>query len=138
MEAHEAGFSFDDFFIKESQIKKKEELEPKEFHLDISPKGTINKNKKTYRLEINFKVNSKNKSFKASVLAVGLFSFSATPEDEILNSYFYTNAPAIMFPYIRSYIAALTGVSGMETINLPLINFSEIGDFIKENTEIVE
>ena len=34
------------------------------------------------------------------------------------------NGPAIVFPYIRSFISSMSSLSGFETITLPTLNLS--------------
>lgn len=52
--------------------------------------------------------------------------FETDPEfdEDFVNSSFVTvNAPAIAFPFIRSYVAHITLISGFESIILPSVNF---------------
>ena len=53
---------------------------------------------------------------------------------ENLGKFFYINAPALLFPYIRAYISTLTNLSGFEPINLPTLNMTRLGDDLKKNT----
>jgi preprotein translocase subunit SecB len=41
------------------------------------------------------------------------------------------NAPAIAFPFIRSYVAHITLIAGFESVILPSVNFTVQGDDIK-------
>ena len=72
-----------------------------------------------------------------SIAENGVFSFKKVKEKENLSSYFYVNAPAIIFPYIRSYIAALTALSGMPSVNLPLMNLGKMVKSLKDNTRTI-
>lgn len=40
------------------------------------------------------------------------------------NSFFNVNTPAILFPYIRAYVTALTALSGIPPVVMPTINLS--------------
>lgn len=51
-----------------------------------------------------------------------------------LGMFFYTNAPALLFPYIRAYISTLTNLSGFEPINLPTLNMTQLGKELEQNT----
>ena len=55
-----------------------------------------------------------------------------------MNQYFYTNAPAILFPYIRAYISTLTNLSGYKPINLPTLNLTSLREELEKNTTEVE
>ena len=54
---------------------------------------------------------------------MGIFEF----DEDLTNKqlFFSQNAPAILFPYIRAYISALTALSGIPTITLPTLNLSK-------------
>ena len=54
-----------------------------------------------------------------------------------MNQYFYTNAPAILFPYIRAYISTLTNLSGYKPINLPTLNLTSLREDLEKNTSEV-
>lgn len=56
---------------------------------------------------------------------VGLFESTDVVDDLFINSSFVkVNAPAILFPFIRSYISTITINAGLEPIILPAINFA--------------
>ena len=65
---------------------------------------------------------------------VSNFSFDSQIEITQLNKYFYMNAPAILFPYIRAYISTLSVLSGIEPITLPTLNLSGLGKELEKNT----
>ena len=54
-------------------------------------------------------------NFNLYILAIGTFELNAIIEENIKKSYINTNAPAIMFPYIRSFISTLTANLGNVT-----------------------
>ncbi len=53
--------------------------------------------------------------FTLSILAVGNFELLGEVNDETRSSFVNVNAPAIMFPYIRSFISTLTSNLGNVT-----------------------
>lgn len=71
-------------------------------------------------------------------MALGIFSFAELTEKENISEYFYTNAPAIIFPYIRAYISSLTALSGMEAINLPPLMLGGLREELFQNTKEIE
>jgi preprotein translocase subunit SecB len=127
-------FKFTGFLVEESHIVRKPAKKEKEFTMELSPKGIITPDKRTFQLELGIHVFEKNGRFDAKVKAIGFFSFNDVVDTDSLSNYFYTNAPAIIFPYVRAYIAALTSLSGMEPISLPLVNLSSYQEELKKNT----
>lgn len=53
--------------------------------------------------------------FELFILAVGSFELDETLSEDIKQSFINTNAPAIMFPYIRAFISTLTSNVGNAT-----------------------
>ncbi len=78
---------------------------------------------------IEFFVNLKAEQevFIIEVKADALFRTNKDIDSEFMKSHFATqNAPAIAFPFIRSFIATLTGNSGIPVVMLPSVNFQKI------------
>lgn len=128
-------FRLINFLIQRCQIERKPLTKQSEFHIVIKPSGIIFTEKKSFQLEMNVKVWEENQRFDASISAIGFFSFEQVHDKESLSNYFYINAPAIIFPYIRSYISALTALSGMEAIVLPPLVLSGLRDELIANTK---
>ena len=59
--------------------------------------------------------------FELMLRAVGTFEVESELNDELRGVFVNSNAPAIMFPYIRSFISTLTANLGnvVETLTLP-------------------
>lgn len=77
-------------------------------------------NAKAFRIVMELTLEAKT-AFFLKVVAVGDFTISREiPEDE-KRSLVNANAPAIMFPYVRSFIATFTANSGhlVGTLNIP-------------------
>lgn len=64
--------------------------------------------------------------FALKVAAVGSFEITGDINDDIRNSFINVNAPAIMFPYIRSFISTFTSNLGgsISTVTIPPHLFS--------------
>ena len=80
------------------------------------------------KFSINFDVfiKSKNNDFKIILNATGLFETTIKIDAEFKNSNFVkSSAPAIVFPFIRSYINTLTSSSGIPPLILPSFNFTK-------------
>lgn len=132
-----AGFSFDGYLVQESRISRKPG-EVGEFELEVSANGAIDKKRNVFQLDLVCKVTENNNFFETFVHFVGFYSYDEGQEEDVLGSYFFTNAPAILFPYVRSYIAALTALSGLPTINIPTLNLTNLGNELRENTTVIE
>jgi len=80
-------------------------------------------NKKLY--SVTFEIEIKSETIELELVSTGFFSSKNEIEDEFKDSDFVTvNSPAILFPYLRSYITNLTTQSGVDPIILPAFNFS--------------
>jgi preprotein translocase subunit SecB len=134
-EAKRSPFIFQDFLVIESSIKRLPIIKEDEFELEIIPEGVIHEGSKTFDLVLNVKVFEKNGRFEALVKGCGIFSFKDVTNLEDISDYFYVNAPAMIFPYIRSYIMALTSLSGLETITLPVVSMGHFKDELIKNTK---
>jgi len=137
MEGKQSPFKLSGFLVEESHIVRKPNTKQAKIKIEILPSGIIDESSKAFQINLNVNVTDDNSSFNASIIAVGIFNFKKVTKQEDLTNYFYVNAPAIMYPYIRSYIAGLTALSGMEAINLPLMALGNLGTRLKENTQNV-
>lgn len=129
----QTGFKFESFVIKEAYIKRNPVKQGK-FKFSIDPIGKIDSENSKFYLELIVELSDDTDSFEAEVHAIGSFKFAGN-NDEMLSNFFIINAPAIIFPYIRSYISTLTANSGLKTINLPVMNLTSIGKKLKNNIE---
>lgn len=136
MSDKQSAFRFQGFKILRSSIDFVG-ISGSDFNIEIDPKGVYTKSTKLYDLTLDIKaVNDLDVSF-ITVLAEAQFIFDEEFNDEI-PQYFTVNAPAIMFPYIRAYIAALSALSGVGTLNLPILNLVHLAEKLKANFEIKE
>ncbi|MBI9054415.1 MAG: protein-export chaperone SecB [Bacteroidales bacterium] len=131
------AFSFSHFFIQKSHIERLKPEEIGSMNIDIDVHGYIHAKDKTFQLDIIAKVWDESEVFNALVHGVGIFEFENL-QNKNIESYFYLNAPAILFPYIRAYVTSLTSLSGLNPITLPTLNLESLKNKLKENTELVE
>jgi len=130
----DSKFQFKGFTIIRSLIERKEGESSKKIALEFTPKGLIIKDASTFRLQLGVKIEDKNKTFNIELDAVANYTFEDKTGLDNLNKFFYINAPALLFPYVRAYISTLTNLSGFEPINLPTLNMSRLGEDLKNNT----
>ncbi|MBD5170709.1 MAG: protein-export chaperone SecB [Bacteroidales bacterium] len=78
---------------------------------------------------IGFKVGIEDEAFNLNLEMVFAFQLDTNIDEELKNSPFMKiNAPAIAFPYIRSYISNFTLQSGFNPVILPSINFVSLNE----------
>ncbi len=130
----ESKFQFKGFTINRSLIERNNNKSSKKLSLGFTPKGFINKEEATFQLHLGVKIEDENKSFKVEIDAVANYTFNNKTGLENLGNFFYINAPALLFPYVRAYISTLTNLSGFEPINLPTLNMTKLGEDLKNNT----
>lgn len=134
MKTPASAFKFVSFIIEESWFKQKPGKKEK-FELSILPKGTLHKTKKIFQLDLFVEVTESNENLNAKIHAIGIFNFKGVVNKEELKTYFFLNAPAIVFPYVRAHVATLSALSGSgELINLPPLNIASLRKELEENT----
>tara|TARA_R110002050_G_scaffold300768_1_gene472373 strand:+ start:4731 stop:5150 length:420 start_codon:yes stop_codon:yes gene_type:complete len=129
----QAPFRFKNFIIAESNIKIEPDTIANNIDINIEPKGIIFQEKKIFEIQLLILLKSED-GLEVSVKMIGFFEFKDVLQTENIGNYFYVNAPAIIFPYLRSYISALTALSGCKTIILPPMNMSSLGKKLESNT----
>jgi preprotein translocase subunit SecB len=126
-------FRLDQFIVKEFNITR-EPVKQGKIDFGIKPSGIIDDNNRIFQLSLEFFVKDNTGSFDIKLIAIGFFEFKADMSADTLSNYFYTNASAIIFPYIRAYISSITALSGLKAVNLPVMNLSNLKDQLKANT----
>jgi preprotein translocase subunit SecB len=127
-------FQFKGYLIRKSFIEVKEGEMHEDFNLSFHPKGIIDKKNFLFRLELGVIIKDKNSVVNVEIEICADFSFGKDIEENMLNNYFYINAPALIFPYIRAYISTITTLSGINSIILPTLNMENLGKELKNNT----
>lgn len=103
------------------------------FNIGFNPHCIINNTNNTFELTLHIKVDNTEKTFNSEITIIGNFQFTDR-NDPNMESFLYLNAPAIVFPYARAYLNALTALSGNENIVLPTLNLAGLKDELKKNT----
>ncbi|WP_037314190.1 protein-export chaperone SecB [Salegentibacter sp. Hel_I_6] len=84
-------------------------------------------NNKAFAVNFDIKLKSADDKFRLNLKATAHFSTEEDIDDDFQKSSFVSiNAPAIAFPYVRTYISNLTLNSGYDPIILPSINFVQL------------
>lgn len=100
---------------------------------------TENNDKIGFGIEFYFEIENKDQSFSLKVKAIAHFISDQEVDETFLKSSFVRmSAPAIAFPYVRTFISNLTLNAGYEAVILPSFNFVKLaeeneGDEFNEN-----
>ncbi|MEX8547345.1 MAG: protein-export chaperone SecB [Mucilaginibacter sp.] len=133
-EIKKSSFRFKRFVVIEFNIKR-EPVEQGDVDFTIDPSAIIDEANKLFELKLGVYVVDKSGSFNIKLVAIGYFEFDEEKSVDTLSNYFYVNAPALIFPYIRAYISSITALSGLRAVNLPVLNLSGLKDELKANTK---
>jgi preprotein translocase subunit SecB len=74
---------------------------------------------------------------KINIVFKAIFSFTGVEKLEDIPDFFYRNALAIVFPYIRSFVSTLTLQSNSKLIILPTMNLSKLEKPLREKTSTI-
>lgn len=130
-------FQFQNFLVKRSFIELKDGQPDKGFNIAISPSGQIFSDNSIFKLKLDITIKDNNEVINAELTTEATFVFNKSITESDLENYFYVNAPAIVFPYVRAYLSTLTNLSGIRPINLPTLNLTRLKDNLKKNTRKV-
>jgi len=125
-----SSFQFKGYKINRSLIEIKD-AESDQLTVNFEPSGVLNNEKNVFLLNLKVNIFDKEKKINIEVEVEGEYSFKN--EDDNLKNFLYLNAPALLFPYIRSYITALTALSGVPPITLPTMNLSGLSEQLSNN-----
>ena len=106
--------------------------EKKELNFDDNFKLALSsdfpeKKKKNFNITFFCYISSKKERFSIELEYKAFFSTDDEITQEFKDSYFPSvNAPAIAFPFMRSFISTVTVNAGLKPMILPTINFQEL------------
>lgn len=84
-------------------------------------------NPRSFRIRFFFRIEEEKTNFRLLLDCIGEFSTNEDiTEDFKKSSFVMISAPAIAFPYVRSYISTFTLNSGLQPLILPTFNFTNI------------
>ncbi|MDB5262659.1 MAG: Protein-export protein SecB [Adhaeribacter sp.] len=138
VEAQKASFSFEEF--KVSQFSFDEENHTgSELKIWFIPSGKYNSTEGIFEVMIKFIAHEGEDAEKAvfRINSNAIFKFNSPIQIEEIPSYFYMNAIAIVFPYIRAFISTLTLQANTRLLKLGLMNLSALEKPLKENTIVI-
>jgi len=132
----QAEFTFQNFQILRSKIFYQDGGNYQNGKFDILPAGKYHSHSKLYDLTLHLMVTDDMDQVFIDVIGKATFRFDQ--EFEEIPGYFTLNAPAIAYPYLRSYISSLTALSGSDTIYLPIMNLVSLREDLEKSFERVD
>lgn len=138
METTKAPIQFLNFVVRESYISFNEIGEYK-IKIDFNTSALVKQATSKYHLFIETIISEEGGKLNIRVASESIFNFDNHINiEELKKGLFTKNAPAIVFPYIRAYIASLTALSGVPTLNLPTLNMTKLGEDLQSKITIQE
>lgn len=118
-------FQFLGYQITESIIKIAEDIDVSD-NINVNFEQTIGVDEGDHKMRLTMTavVTDANNALDVKVTSNGYFQFDSDIDDNMKEVFFCVNAPAILFPYIRAYITALSSLSGVAPIIIPTLNLS--------------
>ncbi len=136
-EVQKAAFSFENFKVSEFSYNENND-NGSILKIGLEPSGIYNSKTGEFILKLIFvshnENNNENLIFQLKSIAV--FKFDSNIEYSNIPSYFYKNAIAIMFPYLRAFISTLTLQANTKLLKLGLMNLSGLEVSLKENISV--
>ncbi|QKJ28507.1 protein-export chaperone SecB [Mucilaginibacter mali] len=129
---HTSPFRLEQFIVKDFNFTR----EPGETgitDIQISPSGILNNSDKTFILSLEISLKDDKETYSIDMTGYGYFEFKNMESTDSLSDYFCINAPAIIFPYIRAYISAVSALSGLKVITIPTMNLSSLQEDLRKN-----
>lgn len=136
-----SNLNIDDIKIIESEFKLNFDVPLSEWKdetpVSLSPEFLIGEDSRHGRVKIEAELFSedyleKDYPYYLRVVVLGQFSLLSDDANKDVFDEYAVSMTSLLLPYVRSYIAALTGLSGMSGVNIPAINvlrlFEELAD----------
>jgi preprotein translocase subunit SecB len=114
-------------FFVESNFHEPSQIE--QFEFNLTKNAVLSSDKKSYFLDITIDLTNQDSSLKLFVACRGLFKTDEEIDETYLQeNMVQINSPAILFPFIRSFINTLSVNSGYGQMILPAINFAKMAN----------
>lgn len=107
----------------------------KELGLGFNPSGEFDSEKSTYKLILRFMAHNEDPETPfVEIDCEAIFAFEPKVSHSEIPSFFYRNAIALIFPYLRAFVSTVTLQANIPPIILPTLNLSALETPLKENT----
>lgn len=109
--------------------------------INLSPTGIYYPKQKRFSLLFDFAAVYAENDVDIPILSIKTtaeFTFEEEATLETLPPYFFSNSIAIVFPFVRAFVATLTTIANVKQIILPILNLTSMQDILKNNTTVDE
>ena len=133
-----AAFSFEKFKINEFSFKEPS-ISSDGLGIKFEPSGKHYEEEGRFELSIIFK-GIEGEETSQPIIDINMtayFKFSSPIKHAEIPLYFYRNAIAIVFPYLRAFTSSLTIQANIRPVILPILNLSSLEDPLKQNTVVI-
>ena len=110
-------------FVVPKFLFEKIQVDQHESVFEIIPQAVISRKNKQFHINIDIEILDIENNFNLKMLCVGIFEYDKEDEPLLVN-FLSVNGPAIVFPYIRSFVSSFTSLTGFDIITLPTLNLS--------------
>jgi preprotein translocase subunit SecB len=96
---------------------------------ELSVVSTISNSARTIKVLISYKADTELDGKELFTLAAdyeGFFECAEGMSPELIEAFAKANAPAVIYPYLRSTVTLATVSAGFPPLNLPVINFTKL------------
>ncbi len=134
--SQKAAFQLEKYLFSKVNINIDNKFNDK-MSVDFIPSGVFIKEESKYQLKFVFKAFYEElgpESPYVEIDCIGYFSFEEVSSIEEIPSFFYRNAIAILFPYVRAFVSMVTLQANLSPVVLPTLNLSDLEQPLKENT----
>lgn len=135
IEAKKASFKFEKFKIPSFSYNESKNNSGS-LKIVFNPSGYYNPIIGEFDLTLEFIGSDENGKNVITVTSIATFKFEDNTPLSDLPDYFYINAIAILFPYMRSFISTLTLQSNTGILTLGLMNLSQLELPLRANTKV--
>ncbi|MBW3466883.1 protein-export chaperone SecB [Arthrospiribacter ruber] len=137
-ELQKAAFSFEQFKVSQFSYNENND-NGSGLKIGLEPRGTYNSKTGEFILNLNFISHNEDNlgNFIFQLNSIAVFKFESNIDYSNIPSFFYKNAIAIMFPYLRAFISTLTLQANTKLLKLGLMNLSGLEEPLKENVTVI-
>jgi len=138
VESQKAAFSFQTFNVPKFSYDGGSQNESP-INILFIPSGKYNSESGEFELTLSVISHDAEDEKKVvfALTSAAIFKFESVIKFEEIPPYFYKNAIAIMFPYVRAFISTLTLQANIRLLNLGLMNLSNLEIPLIENTTVI-
>lgn len=140
VQASASGLRFEDFQVAEVHLTTGSlaHTEDRNYNIDFTLGGRLSRSQGRFILLLGVRITTASGLFDANLQVRGLFSFDTEMDSNKLDKLLTLNTPALVFPYVRAYLGALTALSGLPTVLAPTLNTSGLAESLRQAIEEVE